>query len=194
MSLVLVARPRASEDAGFAPAPPDEGDAARVGAGELGHAGALAAYRRRADRIALGAFGVAVVATFGALLLHPVLGVVALVCALGAAFDRARGRLGAALRLDADVAVVVAGPHAGMVLPRAAIVAVGFGPAPAPGASRAPETFWRADFGGTGRSHLLVVRLAPAAGRPRRLVVPERDARAAQAAAVRLRAWITPST
>lgn len=155
----------------------------------LGDPSALAGYVARAHRVAAAAAVVAIVLALCAIRVHAAFALPAIVAALGAVFDRARGRLGATARLEGDALVVESGPAAGLRVPRSAIVAVGFG-APARGGRRAPETFWRGDFGAVARSHLVVIRLDGAAGRPRRLVLPEANAARAEVAARRLRAFV----
>jgi hypothetical protein len=164
------------------------GAARRIDHGRIGDAEALDGYVRRAQRIAGVALGLGSLAAVCALLVHPAGWALALLFFLGAIFDRARGQLGAVVHIEADELVVDRGPWAGRRFGRGEIAAVGFGAARRAG-RRAPETFWRADFEGSGDSHIVVVRLKTKGNGPRRFVVPEGGVAEARCAAQRLRDW-----
>ncbi|MBM4779031.1 MAG: hypothetical protein GQE15_15100 [Archangiaceae bacterium] len=183
MSLAVVVLPRPSTLA-----PPAEGvlpaeAARRIDGGELGDSAALAGYRRRALQVAFAAALAAVLLGVGAAALHPSLFVFSGLAAFGAWFDRQRGALGAALRIEGD-SLLLRFSETTVRVPASAIEAIGFG-APAASGGPAPETFWRGDFGPVARSHLVVVRLA-GAKLPRRVIVPEASPLHAQAAAAKL--------
>ena len=105
------------------------------------------------------------------------------VAAFGAWFDRQRGALGAALRIEGD-SLLLRFAKTTVRVPALAIEAIGFG-APGGSGGPAPETFWRGDFGPVARSHLVVVRFT-GEKLPRRVIVPEASPLHAQAAAARL--------
>ena len=158
----------------------------------VGDTMAFEAYVRRARRISGAAFlagiGLVVLAIFRDVLwIFP-----AVVLLLGAVFDWLRGRLGATFKVAGDELFIERGPLAGRKLRREDVKAAGFG-APARNGHRAPETFWRGDFGGEGESHLVVVRLRSATVNARRLIVPERDVAAARRAVEHLADWLLRS-
>jgi hypothetical protein len=114
---------------------------------------------------------------------------------LGAAFDIARGRLGAVVRLQGDHLVVVAGRWKGLVLPAHRVAAIAFGASARPG-HRAPETFWRGDFQTEGFSHIVALRVAVGRGEkaPRVLIVVEESIASAREAVRILRAWASENS
>lgn len=163
--------------------------AARIDGGELGDPLAWERYDARAAVATRTAMAAAVMFGVGAFAGHHLALLPSALAGLGAAFDEARRKLGATVRLEGEALLVERGAHRGLLLARSDVVDVGFG-APALAADRrAPETFWRGDFGAVARSHVLVLRLARAPGRPLRLIIPEAGLAAAQAAANVLRAW-----
>ncbi|MBL8935796.1 MAG: hypothetical protein JNM69_14670 [Archangium sp.] len=183
MSLAVLMRPRTSALAAPEGALPAEA-ARRIEGGELGDSAALAGYRRRAHRASLAAAIVAVLFAAAAAALHPALLVFSGMAAFGAWFDRQRGALGAALRIEGD-SLLLRFAKTTVRVPASAIEAIGFG-APGGSGGPAPETFWRGDFGPVARSHLVVVRFT-GEKLPRRVIVPEASPLHAQAAAARLR-------
>ena len=151
--------------------------------GTIGSPAAFRAYVARAQRIAVLAL-LAGLASAGLALASPKWWFAAALLLSGAAFDRARGRLAAQVRLTGDELVIESGPFQGERVSRARLLAVGFGAAGRDG--RAPETFWRGDFESEGFSHLITLRLS---GSPRILIVPEGSVSAARAGARALRRW-----
>lgn len=183
MSLAVLVLPRSSTLAPWPEGALPAQAARRIDRGELGDWAALARYVRRAKRVSAAAALAAVLLGGAAATIHPALLLLSVLAALGAWFDRQRAALGARLCIVDDLVVLDFGSHTTTV-PATAIGAIGFG-APAGRDGRAPETFWRGDFGSVARSHLVVVRLV-GAGLPRRVIVPEASPLHAQAAAARL--------
>jgi hypothetical protein len=158
----------------------------RIAAGHVGDPLALDGYVERARRVAVLTLGAGGVMAAIAVAVDPLGWLPASLLALGAAFDWARGRLGARVLIQGGVLVIRRGPWGGARLRRDDIAGIGFGASGRAG-RRAPETFWRGDFESQGASHLVVLRLKR--GGPRRLIVPEAGVCEARAAVRRLRRW-----
>jgi hypothetical protein len=159
----------------------------RLNLGAIGDSTALRGYVRRARTVAGLSLAGALVTTYLAFQ-FPSLWTATIVLLAGAAFDWGRGRLGAAVQLHGPDLLIVQGPLAGTKLGPDSVVLIGFGAPGRPG-RRAPETFWRGDVDSPGASHIVAMRLRPARGLPKALIVPEQSVEAARRSVQLLRSW-----
>ena len=165
--------------------------ARRIEAGHVGDPLALDDYVERAHRVAALSLGAGGVMAVVAISVDPLGWLPASLLALGAAFDWARGRLGARVLVQGGVLVIRRGPWLGARLRRDDIESIGFGAGGRVG-RRASERSRRGDVESQGASHLVVLRLKGSG--PRRLVVPEAGVGEARAAVRRLCRWWSEPT